>query len=117
MMELTTCHRSQAIALLLLFTAVTFSNAQTEQKASSAEAFFKARCALCHGTDGTGKTTLGQQMKAANLRSGLVQKDSDALMKGVILHGKGNMPPFEGQLTEADVDQLVKYVRQFGKKK
>jgi cytochrome c len=85
--------------------------------ANSGQALFKARCALCHGEDGKGKTNLGQQLKAFDLNSAKVQKNSNAQLKQVILQGKGNMPPFQSQLNAEQVDEILKYVRHFGKKK
>jgi mono/diheme cytochrome c family protein len=37
-------------------------------------------------------------------------------MKNIILHGQKNMPPFDGQITSAEIDQVISRVREFGKK-
>lgn len=87
-----------------------------QSDANSAKALFKSRCALCHGEDGRGKTTLGQQMKAFDLNSAKVQQQKNAVLKQVIMNGKGNMPPFQATLTDDQTNQLLKYVRTFGKK-
>ncbi|HUK26139.1 MAG TPA: c-type cytochrome [Terriglobales bacterium] len=105
-----------SVASGLLLTVPGF--AAEKAKASPGEAIFKAKCVLCHGTDGQGKTTLGLQLKARDLNSSDVQSQKDAELKQVILHGQGNMPPFEEQLSAAQVDQVLAYVRSaFGKKK
>src|SRR5438105_15845955 len=52
-------------------------------QASSGAATFKSKCQLCHGADGTGDTTLGKQLQAANLRSKDVQKKTDAELHNV----------------------------------
>lgn len=103
--------------VLMLFATMAFA-ANTKPPANSApdDSLFKSRCALCHGADGHGKTSLGQQLKAADLHSAAVQKQSNKALHSIILHGKGNMPPFEGQLTDEQIDQVLKFVRQFGKK-
>ena len=88
-----------------------------QSDANSGQALFKARCALCHGEDGKGQTNLGKQLKAFDLNSAKVQKNSDAQLKQVVLQGKGNMPPFQAQLDAAQVNAILKYVRHFGKKK
>jgi cytochrome c6 len=89
-----------------------------ESKSSPGQGIFKAKCMLCHGADGHGKTTLGQQLKAQDLSSPQVQSQKDAELKQVISHGQGNMPPFEEQLSAAQLDQVVGYIRsEFGKKK
>jgi mono/diheme cytochrome c family protein len=95
----------------------TMSSAGDEAKTSPGEATFKARCILCHGSDGTAKTNMGKRLQARDLHSREVQKLSDTEMKQIIGQGKGNMPPFESQLSSEEIAQVVKYVRQFGKKK
>jgi mono/diheme cytochrome c family protein len=76
---------------------------------------FKSKCTLCHGADGTGNTTLGKQLQAANLHSKDVQKRSDAELHKIIHDGNGNMPPFADQLTDEQIDQVIQYVRRFAK--
>ena len=111
-----------SLGIFFLFIASGVSCAQTESsqrgtKAKPGEAVYKARCVLCHGSDGHSQTALGKQLTALDLHSPEVQKQTDAEMKNVILHGQKSMPPFDGQLTGAEIDQLVSYVREFGKKK
>lgn len=88
-----------------------------EAKASAGEDVYKSHCVVCHGADGSGNTTLGKQLKASDLRGEDVQKLTDAELKQVISNGKNNMPAFGGQVTAAEVDDLVKYVRTFAKAK
>lgn len=76
---------------------------------------FKSKCQLCHGPDGTGNTTLGKQLQAANLRSKDVQKKSNAELHKVVHDGNGNMPPFSDQLQDTEIDQVIKFVRTLGK--
>jgi cytochrome c6 len=109
--------RSLVLGLLVICGTINCSFPQSFNASSAAADLFKSRCVLCHGADGAGKTTLGQQLKASDLHSAKVQKQSDAGLKQSILHGKGNMPPFQAQLTIEQVDQLLKYVRRLGKNK
>jgi len=88
-----------------------------ETKASAGEDVYKSHCVVCHGADGTGNTTLGKQLKASDLHGEDVQKLTDAELKRVISEGKNNMPAFSGQLTAAEIDDLVKYVRTFARAK
>lgn len=104
------------IAVLALFLGISGTSAVAQSGANSSRDLFKARCALCHGENGQGKTTLGQQMKAFDLNSAKVQSQTNTALKQVILEGKGNMPPFQAQLTSEQIAQLLKYVRTFGKK-
>jgi mono/diheme cytochrome c family protein len=107
--------------LFLCFTSVVL-HAETQatpaqSKTAAGEAVYQARCVLCHGGDGHSQTTLGKQLAALDLHSPQVQKMTDAEMKKVILHGQKNMPPFDGQITSAEIDQVISHVREFGKKK
>ncbi len=109
--------RNYLLMCIVLVFFVTISSASDDAKTSPGEAIFKARCILCHGSDGTANTNMGKQLQARDLHGREVQKLSDAEMKQIISQGKGNMPPFDGQLSGDEIAQVVKYVRQFGKKK
>ena len=97
-------------AFIFLFSMRNLASAQ-----EGGAATFKSKCVLCHGADGTGNTPLGKQLQAANLGSKEVQKKSNAELHKFIHDGKTNMPPFGDQLTDEQIDQVVKYVRTFGK--
>lgn len=84
-------------------------------ESSPGAATFKSKCELCHGADGTGNTTLGKQLQAANLHSKDVQKKSNAELHKTIHDGNGNMPPFADQLNESEIEQVIHFVRSFAK--
>jgi len=75
------------------------------------EKIFKTQCSVCHGLDGSGSTPMGQKMKAPDLRSSAVQKQSDGQLTETIKRGKGNMPSFEKRLDEGKITQVVAHVR------
>jgi mono/diheme cytochrome c family protein len=77
---------------------------------------YKARCALCHAADGSGDSPSGKAMKAKDLRSDETQKETDAELTEVISKGRGKMPVFAQKLKPEQIQQLVAYVRQLGKK-
>ena len=80
-----------------------------------AEALFKARCARCHGIDGSSKTDAGKKMGIPDLRSPKVQRLSDAELFETIAHGKDhrNYPHVFSELGLSDqqVKSLVKHLR------
>jgi mono/diheme cytochrome c family protein len=78
---------------------------------------FKANCVLCHGANGSGDTTVGKALKAKDLRSPEVQKQSDAALIEIISKGKGKMPAFADRIETDDMKKLVAYVRKVAKKK
>ena len=84
---------------------------------SAAEATFKAKCTMCHGPDGGGKTMMGEKLNIRDMRSEEVQKQSDADINGIITNGKGKMSPYKGKLSDEQIAQLVTYIRELGKKK
>jgi len=103
-------------SFMILSVALTFSAPIARASETSGAATFKSKCVLCHGADGTGTTSLGKQLQAADLHSKDIQKKSDAELHKVVHDGNGNMPPFGEQLSDDEIDQVIKYVRAtFGK--
>lgn len=79
-------------------------------------ALFKSKCALCHGEDASGATPTGRALKAKDLRSEEVQKNSDAVLTEVITKGRNKMPAFGQKLKPDQIQQLVTYIRRLAKK-
>jgi mono/diheme cytochrome c family protein len=77
---------------------------------------FKAKCAACHGDEGSGNTTLGKSMKIRDFHSPDVQKQTDAQLTDMITTGKGAMPAYKGKLTDDQIKQIVGYIRDLAKK-
>ena len=74
-------------------------------------AVYKTKCASCHGADGSGQTPVGKSMKIRDLRSPEVQKQTDVELTKIISGGKGKMPAYGKQLTNADVEGLIVHIR------
>jgi mono/diheme cytochrome c family protein len=79
--------------------------------AADGAATFKAKCAMCHGADGSASTGMGKSMGLKPLSSPDVQKMSDADLTGLIANGKGKMPAFKGKLSDDEISAVVKYVK------
>jgi len=109
-----TCARGTMIAATVL-AALVFLSAKAKAD-NTAEATYKAKCAMCHGPDGKGETATGKTLKAGDFASPDVQKMSDADLTDAISKGKGKMPAYK-TLTADQVKDLVAYIRTFGKKK
>jgi cytochrome c6 len=77
---------------------------------------YKAKCATCHGQDGSGNTPVGKSLQVADLRSDAVQSKSDAELIQSVTEGKGNMPGFKGNITDDEIHAVVKFVRTFAAK-
>jgi mono/diheme cytochrome c family protein len=79
-------------------------------------AVYKAKCASCHGADGSGKTPAGKTMKVRDLCSTDVQKLTDAELTKVISDGKGKMPAYAKKLSADQIKSLVEMIRVMAKK-
>src|SRR3982751_5992296 len=74
-------------------------------------AIFKAKCAMCHGPDGSGQTAMGKSLKIRNLGSAEVQKQSDAELANIITNGKAKMLAYKGKLTAEEIRTVVGFIR------
>lgn len=92
--------------VLMLVTGCSLSLVSAQQK--DVKLFFQRTCAACHGLDGSGRGLNSQKLPGRVLSDARWQgskKDAD-LVKS-ILKGKGGMPSFQSQLSEAEVETLV----------
>ena len=72
---------------------------------------YKEKCSMCHGKDGQ-----GGKMGTKAFASAEVQALSDAELTAAISKGKPpKMPAYEGKITDAEIKDLVAYVRSLGK--
>jgi mono/diheme cytochrome c family protein len=88
-------------------------NAQAKDAAPT----FAAKCAMCHGKNGSGDSPMGKNMKVPDLRSKAVQSKSNAELYDFIAKGKGIMPSYGSQLSKEEINDLVGYIRHLGGKK
>jgi mono/diheme cytochrome c family protein len=79
------------------------------------EELFKAKCAACHGPDGSGNTVLGKAFKIPDLGSTDVQKQSDDDLNLIITKGKGKMPAFDGKLKKEQIGDVIGHIRTLSK--
>lgn len=69
-------------------------------------------CARCHGADGRGETTAGQQLDVPDLSiSG--RRMSAAKISRIIADGKDEMPGFGKKLNKKQIASIAAYVRKF----
>jgi len=104
------------LTLLLVFLGL-IGGVSAQDNASPGKVSFGSHCAVCHGIDGKGNTTMGKQLNAADLNSEAVQKMSNDDMTKVVSGGKGSMPAFADQLSSDEIADVVRYVHTLGKKK
>lgn len=77
---------------------------------------YEQNCAICHKEDGTGgKVTIEDKtLNVDDLTSDKIKKFSDEKITGYIVNGVEDegMPAFKDKLTEAQIREIVTYVRQ-----
>jgi mono/diheme cytochrome c family protein len=98
--------RTALVGLALVLAIPTIAFAQ-----GSGADIFKAKCAMCHGADGSASTGMGKTMGLKPLSSPEVQNMSDADLTALVTNGKGKMPAYKGKLSDADIAAVVKYVK------
>lgn len=74
-------------------------------------AVYKAKCAMCHGADGTAATPVGKSMKIASFKSPALKNAPEAVLLAATKDGKGKMPAYKGKLTDQQVNEVVQYIR------
>ena len=94
-------------SLAVIAMALVFSTYTLAQGADT----FKAKCAACHGATGKADTTMGKNLKIRDFSSADVQKQSDAELTTIITDGKNKMPSYKGKLTDAQIGEVVKFIR------
>ena len=100
-----------ALAVLMAATTVTTVFAQ-----GSGADTFKAKCAMCHGADGLAATPAGKAMQVPPFNSPALVKATTADLIAATTNGKGKMPAYTGKLTEAQIKDVVAYIRTLQKK-
>jgi len=81
------------------------------QDVANGEKVYKAKCASCHGPDGKGETAAGKATKARDICSDEVKKESDAAWTDIISKGKNKMPSYDKKITDAEVKDVIAYMR------
>jgi cytochrome c6 len=95
--------------LLAAFSLLAAGAARAADAADAAPAeLFQKRCAVCHGKDGKGATTMGQKLGIKDLT---VTKLSEPEIANVVANGKGKMTGFKGKLSDADIQSVAKWVK------
>ena len=103
-----------AVSVLLVTTALMMSRkvAAATLPGGDATSVYNAKCASCHGHDGRARSAHARHEKARDLTTGEWQDSvSDERIYNSISNGKGKMPGFKKKLSDAQIDELVSYVR------
>src|SRR5262249_448655 len=88
----------------------------TPANVQTGENIFRSKCAVCHGLDGAGQTANGKKLRVPDLRSDRVQHHDNDELLDIVTNGKGEMPPFGKKYSAEKIQQVVAYVRGFGRR-
>ena len=72
---------------------------------------YKAKCAMCHGPDGTAATPVAKAMKVVSFKDPTMVKAPDSEFTTAIKDGKGKMKGYGSQLSDAQIKEVVSYIR------
>lgn len=77
----------------------------------NAASLYKTKCQACHGADGKGKTPVAKALGVRDFTAPDVAKQTDAEFFTITKDGKNKMPGYKSSLTDAQIKDLVKYIR------
>ena len=72
---------------------------------------FKAKSAMCHGADGLAATPTAKNFKVVSLKDPSQVKLTDAELTAATMNGKGKMPAYKDKLTDAQIKDVIGYIR------
>jgi mono/diheme cytochrome c family protein len=93
------------IAAVVILAATTLTSAFAQGTGADT---YKAKCAMCHSADGSASGPAGKSLHVPPFST---SKQSDAEMIAETKNGKGKMPAFAGKLTDAQIKDVITYVR------
>ena len=99
----------------VFFASACISNASSQKGVVIAEdksyeaSLFRQNCAVCHGKEAEGREMEGKVVPS--LRRGDVETKSETEIYNQIYNGGNGMVPFKGQLSEAEIERMVKFVK------
>jgi mono/diheme cytochrome c family protein len=102
------------IGLFVLFAVFACNESKPKQikladDRSYAASIFRQNCAICHGQEAEGKEISGKAVPS--LREGKAATLTDDQIYTQISNGGNGMLPFKQQLSEKDIREMVKFVK------
>ena len=79
--------------------------------ADTTQNLYKSKCQGCHGADGHA-SAIGKKLGARDFQDPNVAKMSDEELIKVTTEGKNKMPAYKGKLTDDQIKDVVKYIKE-----
>jgi len=99
-------------AILCAVSILAISTSRRVSAAGDARSVYNSKCASCHDRDGRARSKRARREHARDMSTGEWQDSvSDERIYNSISNGKGKMPAFKKKLSEAQIDELVSYIR------
>jgi mono/diheme cytochrome c family protein len=99
--------RIRAAAVILL---ATFIAGPAFAQAPGADTY-KTKCAMCHGADGLAASPMAKNLKVLSFKAPAMLKASEAQFIASTKNGKGTMKGYSGKLTDAQIKDVIAYIR------
>lgn len=94
------------------------ASAEKGGDAAAGKAVFAAKCVACHAKDGKGNAKMAQMYKLDPIKLDLLSEETRKMTAAEqaksVADGKEKMKGFKGKLSEADIANVVAYVRSLG---
>lgn len=101
------------LALVCVALAASACAPREQKPARSADPtreLFQRNCAICHGQEGEGRQV--GTLNVPSLRAGRAAADPDDRLLAQIQNGGNGMPPFKWSLTDDQMQDLLRFVRE-----
>ena len=107
-----------AVAILSLFAFLVVASTAKAADMAAVKKTYEDKCAKCHGLTGKGDgpkaKTLKKKPRDYSNKVEMAKFTDEKLIKET-LDGKKPMPSYRGKLTDAEVADLITYIRTFAK--
>ena len=98
----------------IIMLGLVLGSARQSAAQDATQTLYKMKCQICHGLDATGSVA-GKKLAVKDFQSPEVQKQPDAELLEVAKKGKNKMPAYGGKLTDNQLTDLIKYMRDLAK--
>ena len=95
--------RVLVMGLLPLFATTVFG--------ANTASVYKSKCQGCHGADGRA-TPIGKKLGARDFQDPAVATMSNEDLETITKDGKNKMPAYKGKLTDEQISELAKYIKE-----